>query len=637
LIQKENIAVQSIAILQTRGQALAVELETLAQSKNVIVKRGATIAQWALNAAMNANPAVLLLTTVVALTAAFVYFTRTTESVTAATQRLNELQKEQIDTQKESIRSFEQFADAQVSAAQKELDIANALKKPLSERIALEEKVVQAKLNAAETSTQIVSNEIKNLEANQIRVKELEANYKALATAKADEKVLDSAKLEIDNLKAQIDLATDAKKNFEEAAKAKELFNINAENRLIEQALQNAKSIAEGRLLAAKEGTKDELDLKIQALTKESKIELFNARGNSAEIFRINEKLKKDISNLNQEFNLKNLEDQKTGNEILLQEAINNAQDTLAIQLQIIEAKRLIDVAKAKENAVEIAKINIDADKESKELLTQNDLDLYAKRASLALLNAKQGTQFEVEAQKDVIEAKADADKLAVQNSTQSAELKKVAIEEIDAKAREDKEKLDLEFIEKTKQAEILAAQKVADEKRQILEQSFGLAQLYLDNIFSLEKTARDKNTNQALDDNNKLKDKELSNKKLTEEQKAKINEKYAAQERAIKNEAAQKEFDAKLAQATLNTFLAVSAILADQTVPTPAKPLAIAAAVSQNLLQIAGIIAVGPQKFAKGTEYVTGQGTSTSDSVPAMLSVGERVVKANTNKKYRK
>jgi hypothetical protein len=39
-------------------------------------------------------------------------------------------------------------------------------------------------------------------------------------------------------------------------------------------------------------------------------------------------------------------------------------------------------------------------------------------------------------------------------------------------------------------------------------------------------------------------------------------------------------------------------------------------------------------QNFAEGTEYVHGPGTETSDSIPAMLSKGERVIPANINKK---
>jgi hypothetical protein len=47
-----------------------------------------------------------------------------------------------------------------------------------------------------------------------------------------------------------------------------------------------------------------------------------------------------------------------------------------------------------------------------------------------------------------------------------------------------------------------------------------------------------------------------------------------------------------------------------------------------------AAVVASKPVKFAKGTEYVEGPGTGTSDSIPAQLSKGERVVPAHLNKK---
>ena len=56
-------------------------------------------------------------------------------------------------------------------------------------------------------------------------------------------------------------------------------------------------------------------------------------------------------------------------------------------------------------------------------------------------------------------------------------------------------------------------------------------------------------------------------------------------------------------------------------------------AVAAQTALQVAVIGAQKIPKFAKGTEFVHGGGTETSDSVPAMLSRGERVIDAKTNK----
>lgn len=57
------------------------------------------------------------------------------------------------------------------------------------------------------------------------------------------------------------------------------------------------------------------------------------------------------------------------------------------------------------------------------------------------------------------------------------------------------------------------------------------------------------------------------------------------------------------------------------------------------NLAALAAVaipqIAFANNKFARGVEFLSGSGTSTSDSIPAMLSNGERVVTADKNRKY--
>lgn len=93
-------AQQSIAVVQTN-------LETAAQSKNVVVKNLATAAQWALNVAMNANPIGIIITALVAVTAALVIFTRNTREAAAEQERLNgaiSSSTEALDAQLEGIR-----------------------------------------------------------------------------------------------------------------------------------------------------------------------------------------------------------------------------------------------------------------------------------------------------------------------------------------------------------------------------------------------------------------------------------------------------------------------------------------------------------------------------------------------------
>ena len=60
---------------------------------------------------------------------------------------------------------------------------------------------------------------------------------------------------------------------------------------------------------------------------------------------------------------------------------------------------------------------------------------------------------------------------------------------------------------------------------------------------------------------------------------------------------------------------------------------LRVAAAIASTITAMASAISsINSAKFARGTAYVKGPGTSTSDSVPAMLSVGEGVVNAKGN-----
>ena len=72
----------------------------------------------------------------------------------------------------------------------------------------------------------------------------------------------------------------------------------------------------------------------------------------------------------------------------------------------------------------------------------------------------------------------------------------------------------------------------------------------------------------------------------------------------------------------------------------TPGDPyttaLRIAAAVASTIAAMASAIqSINSAKFARGTSYVQGPGTSTSDSIPAMLSKGEGVVNARANQMF--
>jgi hypothetical protein len=104
------------------------------------------------------------------------------------------------------------------------------------------------------------------------------------------------------------------------------------------------------------------------------------------------------------------------------------------------------------------------------------------------------------------------------------------------------------------------------------------------------------------------MREAELSNKRLTEKQKADINARYDAKSRALKKAAWEKQHKADLAMAWINLALGVGKA-AINTWPVPAIPMMAAAAVSGGL-QVAAVASQKVPEFAKGRYKVTGAQT---------------------------
>ncbi len=182
-----------------------------------------------------------------------------------------------------------------------------------------------------------------------------------------------------------------------------------------------------------------------------------------------------------------------------------------------------------------------------------------------------------VKAWKDALEEKADAEKKAR-----------------DKKAKEDKE----------------AADKEIEDRQRVIDESFKLANNISSSIFKVtsENLRRTQDRDlKALDDE---KNAVLSNKRLTEAQKERINKEYAAKELALKKKAFNENKQLTIAEAVIRGALAVIEALAS-TVGYPANLVLAAAAAAATAVEIATINAT---KFAKGTK----------GAKPGMALVGE-------------
>ena len=130
-------------------------------------------------------------------------------------------------------------------------------------------------------------------------------------------------------------------------------------------------------------------------------------------------------------------------------------------------------------------------------------------------------------------------------------------------------------------------------------ELALSSAQTISDTIFTINQQNRDAETASILESLSMRKDAELANKELTDAQRLQIEERYAQQEAEIKTRAWEAQKQADLAQAIINTALAVTKAFA--TVPPPANIFAAAAAGVAGAAQIAIISSTQPPKFADG------------------------------------
>jgi hypothetical protein len=151
------------------------------------------------------------------------------------------------------------------------------------------------------------------------------------------------------------------------------------------------------------------------------------------------------------------------------------------------------------------------------------------------------------------------------------------------------------------------AAEKTAAEDKQRREQAIkeytqlaiSSAQTLSDTIFTINQQNRDAETASILESLSERKDAELANKNLTDAQRLQIEARYQQQEAQIKQRAWEAQKQADLAQAIINTALAVTKAFA--TVPPPANIFAAAAAGVAGAAQIAIISSTQPPKFADG------------------------------------
>lgn len=352
------------------------------------------------------------------------------------------------------------------------------------------------------------------------------------------------------------------------------------------------------------------------------------------------------------------LTDYADGLDFFVRVASATGQELQALQLQFESAQARLKLAKKKDDKeLQDATIAfLEADKALKDYYAEKEKERQEKLKEAAEKKAKElekekerldklNQKYEEKNQKRIADNEksfTEAEKKKQQAAMETNKiLQELYEEQIAANEKNLQSTRDaLDAINKGKQEQYeKEIQQQEDKEKAIKDASIQIAQQTADAIFQIMNTNRNAEFNLQIQRLNELKDKELANKDLTDAQRLRIEERYARQLSAIKTKQAQADKQAAIAQALINGALAITKILTTVApvtplgTPNPAYFVALATTAASTAAQVAIIAAQKIPKFAKGTEFVQGGGTETSDSVPAMLSRGERVIDAKTNK----
>lgn len=569
--EKQSILMQKISLAQTQAGILATKLATAAESKNIIVRKAAAAALAALNAVMNANPIMLLVTGAGLLVGALYalsgssskskqelaefnseaektnktlrqmvadndFDVRLAEAAGKSGMELLEMRRENAKEELAVLDdSFEKMSAMYNSANKKtRKKMQEAYDKLIEDRQAASEKlqslnddinieevksVTEAEKKKAEIRKEYADRRAQALKTELADIRAaLDAEIALMAEGAAKDLTAENErhKRKIEDLRKR--LATE--KNLTEASRT-------AINRMIEaEEQQHAQNVAKLeaasnlgrineeqqnialRLAAVKKGTDEEFSLKLEQLQKQQEAELVNTE----------------------------LTEQQ---KVLIREKYDAERDALSEQQKQVQIQRQTDeIVREYETRIGLM-----------QKFGADELTILQEQAAQkqAVLDSMHQAEGESNADYAARQLAATADLAAAQ----AAEAEAVAAKEIE--------------IEQTKQAALAGLKRSAVELLEELGES---------------------------------------------------NKAFAIMSKTI-----------TLAEIAINTGKAIAAGTAQaMSVPFPGNLVAIATTVAAVLANITTAIkTVKSAKFASGG-YVEGPGTGTSDSIPAMLSNGESV-----------
>lgn len=399
-LEKEGALSLLATNIQLKVKNAQKVIETGLESESIVVRGAATAAQWALNAAMSANPIGILVVAVAGLITILATYGRSAAAAMQQTSNLNVALGAGAKAFEEQSESIKRTGENAVNELENQ---GAAESKIAARRLETEKQLVDKQKKFIDDLTESKAN---NLEADLDKRKEVDDKIRELQDKQeADEarlrdlvvkqqKILNEERLKgvVAGLEAELVAAEEGSKNQLNLQKrlisAKTALELNADGllenermaiiaksndeRLEAEATFNKRRIdlqlkgVESQLINVREGSQEELDLRKKALKLQTDSELTNTKLSEKEKQAIREKGLQDRLKLEREFNERitreAIEDQISRNEAEISQIKTNDDDRLVLQIANIELAAAAEVNAAKGNASKIKEINAKRD-----------------------------------------------------------------------------------------------------------------------------------------------------------------------------------------------------------------------------------------------------------------------------------
>ena len=625
VLEKESILVQKLTAFWTNVNTKALNIQAKAKKKDIAVTGIVTAAQYAWNAAVAANPVMLIVVAIAALVAGLaalaIALSDTGDEFDEAAvkqEAFNEAVKEaQLNTveQKVNLRSLIAVAKdetASLEARQQAIKELNKISPEYFNNLTLENV-------ATEEGQKLLDDYVKALndkaEAEAISAKLTEIAKQELelknTTLQENLSWTDAVSLGLDFLIDSEAAVAEAEK-LATAAKEEKIAALQKERKAIEDLLkqQEEERLAnEAAEEAARKALKEQEDAEKKAEQERKK--------RADERKKAREKEKADAKKAEEE-RIQNLIASQEFADALVIEMMKDGQEKEEAQRIAAYEKQIGDLEKNGQLTAEI----------SKNLETQliNDLDeIREKHETERLEKQKERIQkqndLRIELMKEGVEKEIEASKLALEVRLQTLEeenlltqeVKKQLLEQNEAELEEIRQRYrDIE-IEKDKEKN---AKKLEGAQNVLSEIANGLNALSEISNNIAETQLNKEEARQA---------KELENFQGTEEQREALEKKFAAKKEAIEKKQFEREKKLNIAKALIAGAQSVLQGIA-QFGPPPS-PAGIAAIAAAGVITATQIAAIASQRFEG-----SGGGTSLPAPNTSGLSVGEQTAETTGN-----